>query len=451
MAQRLPTAVVHEFDGVELGDERLNERCRNLVKAISRNPDKSIPHNCKDWGATKAAYRFFSHDEATRETLLEPHVIHTVKRCLECEEVVVIHDTTYLNFTSRQTTVGLGPIGSKEKFQGFLAHNTLAVNSQTGEALGLLAQEVWAREGQYPKEEQSRERRGRKRESERWPRAVKAVAQRGLDNVIHTMDREGDIYEVPLNLNETKGRYVIRAGRNRLLVGKQGYLFETIRRQEPLATMTAHIPARQGQKERDALLTLRRAYLTIPPPETLRRKGDNIAVHVIEAYEHHAPKGSAPLHWVLLTQEPVETIKQCLRVVALYKCRWKIEEFHMSLKTGCGIEERQLKTRKRLEVLLGLYSVVGVMLLRLRDAARGNGLACEFLSDVQIRLLRKQYPALQKFPTAREALRAVAKLGGFLARKGDGEPGWRTLWRGMQELLLMEHGFLLSHRISHVN
>lgn len=451
MAQRLSTVVVHEFDGVDLGDERLNERCRSLVKAISKNPGKSIPQNCEHWAAVKAAYRFFDHDEATRETLLEPHVIRTIKRCRESEEVVVIHDTTYLNFTSSQATEDLGPIGSNEKSQGFISHNTLAVNSQTGEALGLLAQEVWAREGQYPKEEQSRERRGRERESQRWPRGVAAVVQRGLDNAIHLMDREGDIYEVLRDLNEVKGRYVIRAGRDRLLAGKQGYLFETIRRQEALGVMTVHIPARQGQKERTALLTLRRAYLTIPAPETLRRKGDNISVHVIEAYEHHAPKGSAPLHWVLLTREPIETLDQCVRIVALYKRRWKIEEFHMSLKTGCGIEDRQLKTRKRLEVLLGLYSVVGVMLLRLRDAARGNGLARDFLSDIQIRLLQKKC-ALQNFPTAREALRAVAKLGGFLARKGDGEPGWRTLWRGMEQLLLMEYGFLVARQeFSHGN
>ncbi|MEK7107505.1 MAG: IS4 family transposase, partial [Patescibacteria group bacterium] len=368
-----------------------------------------------------------------------------------CKEILAIHDTTYLNFTSRRTTEGLGPIGSKENVQGFLAHNTLAVNGQTGEVLGLLAQEVWARQGQYPKEEQSKERRGRKRESQRWPRGIETVIQRDLGNAIHLMDREGDIYEVLRDLNAAEGRYVIRAGRNRLLAQKQGYLFEAIRRQEPLATMTVHIPTRAGQKARAALLTLRCAHLTIPPPETPRRKGENIPVHAIEAYERHPPKATAPLHWILLTQEPIETPSECVRVVALYKCRWKIEEFHMGLKTGCGIEDRQLKTRKRLEVLLGFYSVIGVMLLRLRDAARGEGLASNFLSDIQIRLLKKQYPALGKSPKAREALRAVAKLGGFLARKGDGEPGWRTLWRGMQELLLMEHGFHLSQQFVHTN
>jgi len=41
-------------------------------------------------------------------------------------------------------------------------------------------------------------------------------------------------------------------------------------------------------------------------------------------------------------------------------------------------------------------------------------------------------------------MHAVAKLGGFLARKGDGEPGWRTLWRGWHELTLIHTGYELA-------
>ncbi|MFN0116922.1 MAG: transposase DNA-binding-containing protein [Elusimicrobiota bacterium] len=81
MAQRLTTLVTHEFDGIELGDKRLNERCHDIVKAMSKNPEKSIPENCEDWSSTKAAYRFFSHENTTREVVLEAHFKHTSERC----------------------------------------------------------------------------------------------------------------------------------------------------------------------------------------------------------------------------------------------------------------------------------------------------------------------------------------------------------------------------------
>ena len=434
-----------EFRGVDLGDKRLNGRCVELAKDLGKHPDQSIPKSCGDWSATKAAYRFFENKGVTREALLKPHIQQTVERAQASGDILAIQDTTYLNYTTHPETEDLGSIGTAEGLKGLVAHHTIAVMAEGGEVLGILNQVAWIREGRHPNEESGKERRQRPRESECWQRGVTAVTELGLDRAIHMMDREGDIYEV-LQLVENR-RFVIRACWNRLLSKEEGHLFDAVRRSNPLGKMTVKVPSRGGRPAREALLTIHRERSTIRPPVALGRQGKGVAIHVVEAYERHAPKGCTPLHWVLLTSEPIETLDQCVRVIQLYKCRWKIEEFHKSLKTGCQIEQRQLRTRERLEAALGLYSVIGMMLLRVREAAREiTQKATAYFNDIQMKLLRNRYPKIGKAPTARDAFRAVAQMGGFLARKHDGEPGWKTLWLGMYDLLVMEHGYHLSKK-----
>jgi len=445
MAKRWSTQLVHEMKQVKTGDQRLNERCLQVIKALGSHPDQSIPESCGDWSLTKGTYRFFENDNITREIILEPHQKQTERRAENRKEILSIQDTTYLNYTSHRATDDLGPIGTLEGLQGLVVHNTLAVDPINGDVLGLLDQEVWAREGRHPRDESNYQRRQRTRESERWKRGIERVEAQSLPSVIHVMDREGDIYEVLVALQDR--RYVIRAARNRLLTQKGRYVFDEIRRSEAMGKITVAVPSRPGQKKREALVTLRCKQLTIRPPVALGRRGEEVMLNVLEAYEHHAPKGSTPLHWVLLTSEPIETAEQCVGVVNLYKYRWRIEEFHKSLKTGCRIEERQLKTRKKLEAVLGLFSIISVMLLRLRDTSRQQGMARDHLSPIQLCLLRERYPRLSPDPTAREAWRSVAKLGGFLARKHDGDPGWQSLWSGMHKLLDMEYAFHITQKM----
>jgi hypothetical protein len=438
------TWLAQEFKEIDLGDKRLTDRCNRVVKALGKEPKKSIPSACGDWGSAKGVYRFLANKAVTRQVLLAPHRGNTVERCRAVKEVVVIHDTMYWSLTHHPATEGLGPIGTAEGLKGLVVHQSLAVELDRGEVLGLLEQEVWARQGRKAKDETSRERRLRDRESQCWPREMKG-ASRGLTNIIHVADRESDIYEVLEWLLSEGQRYVIRASKNRRLAGKEAdYLFESVHRSPVAGKMTVAVGPRPGRKGRMAHLTLRRGHVTLRAPVALDCRGPKLTVGVVEALEDHPPKGCEALKWVLFTGEPLGSVQACARVVMIYSRRWKIEEFHMGLKTGCGVEDRQLETRKRMEAFLGLASVMSVMLLRMRDAARGGEKASVYLTEVQIKCLRTKYPSLDPDPTARDALRTVARLGGFLARKGDGEPGWRTLWQGMEKVLLMEHGYLFA-------
>ena len=443
--RQLNSWIAKEIEGIDLRDKRLDVRCKRVIKAISENPSGSIAQTCKDWVRAKGAYRFLDNTQVTREILLEPHIGNTVGRIFERQEVAVIQDTTHI-VVKQKDAEGFGPIGrSKERLKGLIVHTTLAVDVEREETLGIVSQEAWIRDGYYDQQESSRHRRDRPRESECWQRGIQAVRKLSLGKrTISIFDRGGDIYEV-LALHEQVGqRYIIRASQSRLLSDGKTHLFETVRKNNAIGTIEVHVPAKGSRKERTALLSVRHETVRIKPPKILNHKGGGLLINVVEAYEHHAPVGCESLRWVLLTKEPATTFEECIRVVRLYTKRWKIEEFHKALKTGCRIEEHQFKTRKTLETFLGLASIISVMLLNLRDNARDATATVHGLSEVQLQILRKQYPRLEKNPKARDVLRAVAQLGGFLGRKDDGDPGWITLWRGMQELMLLEQGYLLS-------
>lgn len=442
--------VEKEVKGIKLGDKRLNRRCHKIAKAMIKQPSESIPQICGDWGQSQGAYRFFSNRRVSREELIMPAIESTVERSKGAQEILAIQDTTYLNYTSHKATKDLGPIGTTAKdLQGMVVHTVLGVEGESGEVLGLMGQDVWVRNRHHSPKETNVERRKRERESECWVRGIQKVVTQDVKSVIHVMDREGDIYEVLKELKTTNQRYVIRACRNRLLKTSNGkdYVFNAIRRSDPIGKMTIQVPNKTVQQKRQAVLTLRAKVMTIRPPRALKRKGESLEVHVIEVHEEHPPKGRDALNWALLTSEPIRRLEDCVRITLFYSRRWRIEEYHKVLKTGCKIEDRQLETRQRLESFLGLCSLISVVLLRLRDLARGEAPVSAVLSDVQIMVLRAKFPSLSNNPSARESLRAVARLGGFLARKGDGEPGWITLWRGMQQIIHMEHGFLIAKNI----
>jgi hypothetical protein len=167
-------------------------------------------------------------------------------------------------------------------------------------------------------------------------------------------------------------------------------------------------------------------------------------VWVVEVQEVDAPEGvKEPLHWILLTSLPCPTLAQARRVVGRYTARWWVEEYHKALKTGAGVEDSQLERAGRLEPLIAVLAVVAVRLLNTKMLARSRpeGLeAKESFSPEALALLEKKFGRPKGGWNNGNVLVATARLGGFLARKCDGMPGWQTIWRGWQRLMWMCEG-----------
>jgi hypothetical protein len=441
------------FALADLGDPRLSRRHRQLLADFSRQPLASIPQATGSWSQAQAAYRFFDNDNLSMHNLLASHQQTSVERIAAHPLVLAVQDTSFLNFTPHPDTDGLGPIGSHPDGSiGLLLHSTLALTPQ-GEPLGLLDAQCWARD---PKQFGSKRLRHRRpldeKESRKWLDSLhvaqKLCAQWPQTQVVHLSDCESDIYELfALAGSCPNGPAVlVRARHNRVRAMGGAHprpkpLFDLLHSQTLAGEIIVTVPRRPGQKQRLATLAIRFTAVTLPPPS--RKAGQApISLWAVEAYEMHAPRGVKPICWRLLTTLAVESFEQAVEKVQWYAMRWRIEEFHRVLKSGCRAEDRQLQTVDRLQRALALDLVVAWRILLLTKQGRGAD-TCEQPATTVVseeewqvlhRYFRRAAPRAGSVPAVREVVVWIGRLGGFLARKRDGHPGPMVLWRGLHRL-----------------
>ena len=415
-----------QFGAAELGDARRTGRLVSTMAAIARTPDESLPRQLGSIGDTKAAYRLFDCGAVTREAVMDPHLAQCRAAAARHPIVLMVQDDTTLDFSTHRRLQGAGRVGD-DHGTGFLAHSCLAV-LPSGETLGLAHQTIWSRP---PKGV-----RRPTRESAVWTETVAAIGRPATGSrFISVADRGADVFEHLEGVRDTGWDAVVRAAQDRRLATGGGSL-TTLR--AACAMGAATVLTRQGEV---AVCVAWRELELLPP--------------------RNGPAGRAPirvwgvrvwndtLEWLLLTTLPVESLDQALEIIAWYARRWTVEEFHKAWKTGCRAEQRQLEEADRLVPLLGALAIVAIRLLGLRDAARCDGAAPADVPETTIRILaaKLQQPA-ECFTTNRDFLRGVARLGGFLARKSDGEPGWQTIWKGWFVLMILVEGYELAQTIA---
>jgi hypothetical protein len=445
------------FRHSDLGDVRRHERLVAVAAAMAKRPGASLPDVFPDWADLKAAYRLMGNSSVHADDLLVGPTLHTAARAAACSVVLLVGDGTELDLSAHPSTRFLGHIGDSHA-RGLMVHTVLAVDGHSRQVLGVAAQRAWIRRAfKHTEQTHRRDRAARRRESQVWAewtaqaldvlRAVPEPPKR----LLAVGDRGSDLFDFLVDCDARDCGFVLRAAQDRALDADEcgaGQQIHDLLESAPVRIVTTvQVPARAGQPARAARVELRAVELALKAPQGAHTQ-QALPVRVVEVKEVEGPRTGKALHWRLLSSEPIETERQILQVVEWYTARWLVEEFHMGLKTGCAIETRQLKSGHAFRNLLALCSPIAVELLRLRCAARTEPSvpATEVLTPTQIQVLRALRPKLSARPTAHEALRWVANLGGFLMRTGDGEPGWRLLWRGFQKLRLAEVGFNLATR-----
>ena len=435
------------FGNCELGDKRRTNRLVKVAEEIASNPSASLPSQIENWGDLKAAYRLFDREEVTFETIASPH--WELTRRSAKGRTLVIGDTTEIDFGRFRKIEGIGPTGNGTG-QGFLLHNALMVNADSEEIIGVAGQTIHYRKKKKSKKRlNASQRMKRNRESEVWGTVIDQIGRPAEDaQYVHVYDRGGDNFEVYCHLLQQHGDWVIRASKMSriVLVGdseERMQLKDYLRQLKPLGSYTLSLRSRDGQSAREAKIEVRVGQLKIPRPRHVSpwvRKLEQppIATNVVEVVEVEAPKGVTPVYWALFTSLPVATFDDAWVVIGYYESRWLVEEYHKALKTGCSTESRQLKAAGKLEAFVGLTSVVAVRLLKLKSIARTNPEvpAQRVVPRVWLQMLKLARKKLNRVHdlTVRQFYREVAKLGGFLGRKSDGEPGWITIWRGWEKL-----------------
>jgi hypothetical protein len=436
------------FGNCALGDKRRTQRLVKVAEQFANNPAASLPDQNELWKDLKAAYRLFDRDEVTFSAVGRPHWELTKRsaqgRCL------VIGDTTEIDFGKHRDIIGIGETGNGSG-QGFLLHNALLVRAETAEIVGVAGQAIYYRRKNRKshRRENAARRLKRDRESQVWGQVIDDIGAPAAGvEYVHVFDRGADNFEVYCHLLANHGQWVIRAAKlNRYVLAGENeqrmQLGSYLPQLGVLGQYTLALRARPGQAAREARLEVRLGRVKIPrprhvSPQVRARRQPPIAMQVIEVVEVDAPAGVTPIRWVLFTSLPVATFDDAWQVIDYYEMRWLIEEYHKALKTGCSVESRQLHAAQRLEAMVALTSVVAVRLLQLKSLARVQPdlPAARVVPRVWLRMLklaRKNLTSVHDL-TVGQFYRQVAMLGGFLARKGDGHPGWITLWRGWEKL-----------------
>lgn len=435
-----------EWGSAPLGDARLVQRLVTLGRDRYARPQASIPQTCGSRAKTKAAYRFFDHERATLQNLLAPHIESTIRRIAGEKIVLAIQDTTSINYSTHPATEHLGPIGSSPGgIIGLMLHGTLTVNTE-GTPLGLIDAQCWARNPEeYGKKAKRHSLPIEEKESYKWLKsfqaATKAAASCPDTTVVSVGDREADIYELFALADKTpKAPYLlVRARHDRKLAQEQGQLLEHLNCCPEVGIQEIVVPRRGSRPARTARLAIRYSKVMLSQPQRITSTAP-LPIWAIIAEEQQAPEGVEPLKWVLLTTAPTESFEDACERLAWYTQRWTIEVFHRTLKSGCLIENRQLGSANRLEACLAIDLVVAWRIHHLTKLGRETpDVPCSvYFEEAQwkalVTFVTKNPTPAEKPPTLREAIRMVAVLGGFLARKGDGEPGTQTLWLGLQRL-----------------
>jgi hypothetical protein len=447
------TWATHELRHADLGDRRLNRRLRKLVAALASRPESSLPHATGTWAATKAAYRFWDNRRVGHHAIHAAHRRSTLERLPADGVLLAIQDTTSLDFTTHAATTGLGYLARRTR-QGLWLHSTLLA-SEASVPLGIVHQRLWVRHPEdLGKRAQRRHRETAAKESQRWLTA-QAATDRLLpaDRTVITIgDREADFYDLFAAPRRAGRHLLVRAKSRRAVRHEARLLLAAVRRGPAQGQVTLELGRRPDRSARPATVTVRYGTFAIKPPSTHPRRKDlaPLSVTAVLVEEDHPPPGQTAVRWLLMTTLPVQSFAEAVQVVRWYSLRWLIERYHFTLKSGCRVEQLQLAKAARLKRALATYGIVAWRLLWLTYEAREHPEVAgdRVLSAQEWQVLQRHFTKSARVPrrppTLRQAVRWIAQLGGFLARKGDGEPGVKVLWRGLRRLQDLATGSQLA-------
>jgi hypothetical protein len=437
-----------QFGTCKLGDKRRTRRAVKAAAQFAPDPSASTPRQTESWADCKAVYNLMNEKDVTFRGLAEPH--WKLTRARTSGHYLLLGDTTTLDFGIHRHVTGLSAVGDGGG-RGFLLHSSLLVSAEGEEIYGLAGQTIYYRQPR-PQGETFRQRLNRERESKIWGEVIDLVgpAPEGV-RFTHVFDRGADNFEVFCRLVLGQTDWVVRAAQLKRRVGTptgERRLDHYVRSLPAAGSYQLTVRANHNQPARTAEVEVRfgPVYLSAPRDcgKFVRACGIvSITMGVVEVREVDPPQGVTPLRWVLLTSHAVQSFEDAWRVIGYYEKRPLIEEFHKAIKTGCRLESRQYQTNHPLEATAGMLSVLAIRLLQLKSVARTDPdrPAESVVPKRWVQMARcVQRGKYRNLSTVGEFYHAVARLGGWLGRKHDGEPGWMTLWHGFDKLVLLLRG-----------
>ena len=436
---------------VKMKDKRLKTRLIKLLESMSQWPESSIPEACCSHSATIAAYRFFDNDRVEADDIRASFFASTFEKVNQEKIVLFPTDVTGLNFSSRKKLDGIGPLRN-HRARGLVCHSALALTEKSV-PLGLVYQKVWGRSTEktgVKEREKRKELSFEQKETYKWVEAVKVIGEKTKKGTLAIVikDRGGDIFDLFSFKRADNVELLVRAKVNRSLLDKNLKLFDFLSGSKLRGISFVDVKRSRKNSARKAKLELRFELVSIAPPKNRSKENlQPVSLYAIEAKEVEMNNDvKDPILWRLVTTIPTNTLKKAKTMIKWYSLRWMIERYHYVLKSGCKVEELQLESVDRIEKAFATYCIVAWRLLFLTYKARSNpDEPCDsFFTTDQWQacyiFLHKKKPPL-KPPSMVAFTLIIAKLGGFLARKSDGNPGVKVLWRGIRKVDVIAESF----------
>ncbi len=460
-----------EFEKVNLGDERLNQRLVKISQQLVESPESPINKACGNWSETKAAYRFFQNESVNYQDIVEAHAEMTQERAKQEDTVLAIQDTTYYNFSNHPKTKGLGVLSrfkGKHKDEiltiGLCMHTTLGITTE-GLPLGILDQNIFSRE-ELPLEKIALKKKSHnnalpieEKESIRWLDSMEKTTScfKGQNKRIVTIaDREADIYDMFLLADRIDANVLIRASHNRKINKTAIHseisgemLWDFMEKQKSKGTIQVKVPKKGSTPERSATCNIKFSKINILPPKSYKGSKEGnlfLDLYAIHISEQNLQKDSTKIEWILLTNISITTFKEAVEKTSWYCLRWRIEVYFKVIKSGFKAEDCRLEKADRLIRFLAVISIVAwrVYWLTLVSRTAPNSSSLLFLNEFDWKILFVKFNPNKNIPKRPPSMKQItvwiAQLGGFLDRKSDGYPGVTHIWRGLKKFANLIEG-----------
>ena len=447
--------VLNETKRMSLKDKRRNERVAMLLEAVTESPASSIAQACHGLNAeTKGAYRLIETIEVDEQNILEGHYQATAQRTLEHEgRIIIVGDGMDASFNNLKKTTGLGTLANSKNSLGIKIHNTYAF-SEDYIPLGLINQKYWVRDTEsYGKRKNRKKLKITEKESYHWIDGINQIEKKLPLNKEYVFIGDGgaDIYDLFLTKRRKNSDLLIHLAQNRNIKNENVRLFELLSKEPILGFVTQKLERTKTHSERTVKLAIRAKEIEIEAP-TDRKREKLPATKLITVYaqeiESDKPTND-PIAWRLITTMTIKSFEDAEALIVLYSKRWLIERYHYILKEGCRIEKLQMESAGNLKRAIAIYSIAAWRLMYITYLARikPDSSCTLILSPDEANALyciHNKTPTLPtEFFSVKEATKMIAKLGGFLGRKGDGEPGAKVLWQGLFRLEAITQAYLV--------
>lgn len=449
--------VEEEFEAIDLGDNRLNNRIINIVEALGLAPGRTIPQTFKSWGEIKACYNFFSNESVSEQKLLAPHIEKTLERIREHTVVLLLSDTTDINYTTKEAMTGKERLDNKQN--GLWLHPTIAVTPERL-TLGIVDANFWHRQPEAAQKDAASQTARDKapieeKESYRWLqsylRACEIAKEVSETQIINITDRDGDITElfetaIEQEKQGTFACFIVRSQYNRCLEERdeetriQKKLWQRLKETTAIGEIEFTVSPTEKRKGRKVKQQIKAVSIILKPANAYKRS-KKVKMNAVMAIEENPPDGEEAIVWVFITNLPINNFDEVCKIIKYYLCRWEIELFFKVLKSGCKIEERQLQTTDRMKNLISIFMILAwrVLFTMMLGRVCSEMSASEVFEEAEWKAVykivnnKKNLP--RKPPRLGEFIILIAILGGYVDKKGAGPPGVKTMWKGMARMV----------------